>query len=73
MFIETVAVAKCYLIITHVKYVKINKSKKQPSQTYLPVKLTDRRMSIKKGKKSSHLIYNFDSLSKMAGETERFS
>ena len=62
-FAETVAVAECYLITNHVKI-----SKKQPFWICLPVKLADGRMSVKKEKISSHLIYNISSLSKMTGK-----
>ena len=44
-FIEIVAVAKCYLIMTHAKNTE---SKKQPFRICLPVKLADERMTIKK-------------------------
>ena len=48
-------------------HVKIKESKKQPFQIYVPVKLVDGRMSMKKEKKSSYVIYNNASLGKMAG------
>ena len=54
-FVEIVAVAECYLIITHVKD---KESKKKPFRICLPVKLVDERMLIKKEKVSSYLIYN---------------
>ena len=63
-FVETVAFAECYLITNHVK---IKESKKQPFQIYVPVKLVDGRMSMKKEKKSSYVIYSNASLGKMAG------
>ena len=40
-FVEIVAVAECCLITNHVK-------KKQPFQIWVPVKLADGRMSVKK-------------------------
>ena len=43
--VEIVAVAGCYLIITHVKN---KESKKQPFRICLSVKLADERMTIKK-------------------------
>ena len=46
---------------------------KQLFRICLPVKLADRRTSIKKEKVSSYIVYNFDSFSKMAGKTESFS
>ena len=61
-FFKIVAVAERYIIIPHVK----KKSKKQPFQTCFSVKLADGRMSMKKGKICSYLIYNTVSLSKMA-------
>ena len=57
-FIELVAVEECYLIIT---YVKNKESKKQSFRICLPVKLADGRMSIKKEKVYSYLIYNVHS------------
>ena len=46
---------------------------KQLFRICLPVKLADRRTSIKKEKVSSYIVYNFSSFSKMAGKTESFS
>ena len=48
-FVEIVAVAECYLIITHVKD---KESKKKSFQICLPVKLVDERMLIKNEKAS---------------------
>ena len=66
-FVEIVADAERYLTITHVK---IKESKKQPFQICLLVKLTDRRISIKKEEMCSYLVYNIISLGKVAGKTE---
>ena len=60
-FVEIVAVAECYVIINHVI------SKKQRFRICLPVKLADGRMSVKKEKNYSHLVYNIFSL-KMGGK-----
>ena len=61
-FVEIVAVAERYLIITHVK----NKESKQlPFRICLHVKLAEGRIS-KKGRISLYLIYNIVSLGKMA-------
>ena len=68
-FVETVAVAERYLIITHVKY---KESKKQPMRIYLPVKLADGRISIRKEETSSDLVYNTASLGKMAPKQSLF-
>ena len=46
---------------------------KQPFQICFSIKLADGRMSIKKKRVSSHLIYNILSLSKIAGETKSLS
>ena len=62
---EIVAVSECYLISNHVKN---KESKKQPFQICLPVKLADGRVSMKKGKKFSYLIYHIFNLGKMAGK-----
>ena len=43
---------------------------KQLFRIYLLVKLDDRKISIKKEKIFSYLIYNIISFSKMAGKTE---
>ena len=70
-FVEIVAVAERYLIITHVKN---KESKKQPFRIWLPVIiLADEKISIKKEEISSYLVYNIVSLGKMAGEAETFS
>ena len=66
---ETVAVAESYLIINSCKN---KESKKPPLRIYLPVKLADGRMSIKKENISSCLIYKIVSLSKMARKAEPF-
>ena len=57
-------IGECYLITNHVK----NKESKKPFRTCLPARLADRIMFMKKGKKSSYLIYNNNSLGKMADE-----
>ena len=62
-FVKIVAVAECYLITNHVKNIK-----EVVVPNFLPVKLTDGRMSVKKEKNYSHLIYNIFSLGKMAGK-----
>ena len=64
-FVEIVAVAECYLITNHVKNIKEAAVPNVPS-----LKLADGRMSVKKGKNYSHLIYNIFSLDKMAGKPE---
>ena len=66
-FVKIIAVAECYLIIIHVKN---RESKKQPFGIYLPVKLGDGGMPIKKEIFFSHLIYNNFGIGKMAGKTE---
>ena len=48
-FVEILAVWECYLITNHVKNLK-----KQPFRIWLPVKLTDGRISVKKEKNYSH-------------------
>ena len=58
-------IGECYLITNHVKN---NESKKRPFRTRLPARLADRIMFMEKGKKSSYLIYNNNSLGKMADE-----
>ena len=58
-------IGECYLITNRVKN---NESKKRPFRTCLPARLADRIMFMKKGKKSSYLIYNNNSLGKMADE-----
>ena len=60
-FVEIIVALECYLIM------------KQLFRICLPVKLADRRTSIKKEKVSSYIVYNFNSFSKMAGKTESFS
>ena len=62
-FLEVVAVAEGYLIITHVKNKEI---KKQPLRIYLSIKLAIGKMSIEQKSISSHLIYHIDCVSKMA-------
>ena len=52
-FVEMVSIAECYLNTNHVKI-----SMKQPFRICIPVKLADERMSVKKEKNYSHLIYN---------------
>ena len=74
-FVEIVVVVERYLIIAHVKN---KESKKRPFWINLPVKLADRKMSVKKEKNCPCLNYNIVSLGKMAGtrqnlETEPFS
>ena len=69
-FVEIVVVAERYFITAHVSN---KESKKQAFRICLPVKLTDGRMSIKKEKNCSYLIYNIVSLDKMAGKTKAFS
>ena len=64
-FVEIVSLAECYLITNHVKN---KEAKNEPFRLYLPVKLPDSRMSMKKGKNSSHLNNNVVSLGKMAGK-----
>ena len=68
-FVERVALAERYLIITHVKY---KESEKQPMRVYLPVKLADGRISIRKEETSSYLVYNIASLDKMARKQSLF-
>ena len=68
-FFKTVAVAECYLVITHIKN---KESKKRTFQIYHAVNLADGRMSIKKEKKSSFLIYSILSFTKMAGKQNLF-
>ena len=68
-------IRKRYLVIAHVKN---EESKKRPFWINLPVKLADRKMSVKKEKNCPCLNYNIVSLGKMAGtrqnlETEPFS
>ena len=58
---EAVAVTEGSLIITDVQN---KRSKKQLLQIYPPVKLANKKMSIKKEKNSPLLIYNIASLSK---------
>ena len=65
-FVEIVADAERYLTITHVK---IKESKKQLFRICLSVKLAYGRISIKKEKICSYLVYII-SLGKMAGKTE---
>ena len=67
-FIEIGAVAERYFIIGHVKS---KESKKQPIR--LPAKLSDGRMSVKKGKICLYLNYNIVSLGKTAKKTEPLS
>ena len=69
-FPEVVAVSECYLIITHVKNKEI---KKQRLRIHLSIKLAIGKMSIEQKSISSHLIYNIDSLSKIARKTKSFS
>ena len=64
-FVEIVVVAECYLLTNHVKN---KESRKQSFQICFPVKLTDGRISVKKEKNSSYLIYNIFSLGKMPGK-----
>ena len=61
-FVEIVVAAECYLITNLVKNIK----EAAVPNVKLPVKLADGRMSVKKEKKYSHLIYNIFSLGKMA-------
>ena len=68
--VKTVAAQECYLIIIFFK--KNRESKKQLFRIYLPVKLTNRKISMKKEKISSYLIYNITSFSKIAGKIEFF-
>ena len=63
-FVEIVAVTECNLITNQVRN---KESKKQPFQICFPLKLADRRMSMKKEKNYLHLIYNIFILSKIAG------
>ena len=51
---------------------KNKESKKQLFRIYLPVKLVDGKMSMKKEEISSYLIYNIISFSKMAGKRDFF-
>ena len=69
-FLVVVAVAECYLITTHVKS---KETKKQPLRIHLSIKLAIGKMPIEQKSIPSHLIYNIDSLSKMAWKTESFS
>ena len=57
---EAVAVTEGSLIIADVQN---KRSKKQLLRVYLPVKLANKKMSIKKEKNSPFLIYNIASLS----------
>ena len=68
-FFKTVAVAECYLVITHIKN---KESKKRTFRIYHAVNLADGRTSIKKEKKSSFLIYSILSFTKMAGKQNLF-
>ena len=68
--VKTVAAQECYLIIIFFK--KNRESKKQLFRIHLPVKLTNRKISMKKEKISSYLIYNITSFSKIAGKIEFF-
>ena len=63
-FVEIAAAAECYLITNHVKNIK-----EAAVWISLPVKLADGRMSVKKEKNYSHLIYNIFSLGKMAAKS----
>ena len=59
-FVEIVAVAERYSIITHVK----NKKSKKPFRICLSVTryiLADERISVKKKKNSLYLVYNIAS------------
>ena len=69
-FVDIVVVVERYLIIAHVKN---KESKKRPFWISLPVKLADRKMSVKKEKNCQCLNYNIVSLGKMAGKIEPFS
>ena len=62
-FVEIAAAAECYLITNHVKNIK-----EAAVWISLPVKLADGRMSVKKEKNYSHLIYYIFSLGKMAAK-----
>ena len=69
-FVEIVVAVERYLIIAHVKN---KESKKRPFWISLPVKLADRKMSVKKEKNCPCLNHNIVSLGKMAGKIEPFS
>ena len=67
--VEIAAASECYLIIN---LLKNKESKKQLFRIYLPIKLAEGKISMKKEKNSSKLIYNIASFSKMAGKTDFF-
>ena len=65
-FVEIVAVAERYLIPNHVWN---KESKKKPFKIFLPVKLADGRMSMKKENYNIYIyIYNIFNLGEMAGK-----
>ena len=68
--VEIVSASEFYLIINPLK--KNKESKKQLFRLYLPVKLAQGKMSMKKEKNSSNIIYIIISFSKIAGKTELF-
>ena len=59
------AVAEYYLITNHAKN---KESKKQTFRICLPVKLADGKMSMKKEKNCSYLIFKIFNQGKMAGK-----
>ena len=67
--VEIAAASECYLIIN---LLKNKESKKQLFRIYLPIKLAEGKISMKKEKNSSKLIYNIASFIKMAGKTDFF-
>ena len=69
--VEIVSASEFYLIINPLK--KNKESKKQLFRLYLPVKLAEGKMSMKKEKNSSNIIYITISFSKIAGKRELFS
>ena len=60
-------------MLLNYKPFKKNKSRRRQFRIYLPVKLADGEMSMKKENISSYLIYNIISLNKITGKTESFS
>ena len=64
-FFEIIAVAECHVIAN---YVESKESKKQTFRICLTIKWAGGRVSIKKEKNSSYLIYNIVILGKMAGK-----
>ena len=68
-FAEIVNVAERYLFIQHARN---KETKKYPLRIYVPVKLADGKISMKKEKISLYLIYKIVSLSEMAGKTGSF-